>query len=66
MLLNLELYLGITFIKGKRSEWTSILEAKNRILEDCSHFGIKEPSFPKLEEIDADLSKHEEMSFSLS
>ena len=61
MLLNLEFYLGITFIKGKRSEWTSILEAKNRILEDCSHFGIKEPSFPKLEEIDADLSKHEEM-----
>ena len=37
------------------------MKSKDKIVEDCSHFGIKEPSFPKLEEVETDLAKHEEM-----
>ena len=54
-------FLGITLIKEKRSEWTLIMKEKDKIVEDCSHFGIKEPSFPKLEEVETDLTKYEEM-----
>ena len=37
------------------------MKEKDKIVEDCSHFGIKEPSFPKLEEVETDLTKYEEM-----
>ena len=37
------------------------MENKETICKDCVHFSIKEPSFPKMEEVEKDLTKHEEM-----
>ena len=48
-------------IKEKRQEWGQLLETKAKIIADCAHFGIKEPDFAQLEEVQLDLEKHEEM-----
>ena len=48
-------------IKEKRQEWDQLLETKAKIIADCAHFGIKEPDFAQLEEVQLDLEKHEEM-----
>ena len=53
--------IGIKLIKEKRLEWASVMETKAKIVQDCTHFGLKEPSFPKLEEVELDLAKYEEM-----
>ncbi len=47
--------------REKRTEWNSLLETKQKIVDDSSHFGLKEPEFPLAEEVQADLDKHEEM-----
>jgi dynein heavy chain 2 len=52
---------GIKIIKEKRQEWDALMETKTKIISDCSHFGIKEPDFPQLEEVEKDVEKHEEM-----
>ena len=52
---------GIAFIKEKRQEWNLLLETKEKIVKDSSHFGIDEPNFENLDEIEQDLSKTEEM-----
>ena len=52
---------GIAVIKEKRQEWTVLMETKSKIVADSSHFGIKEPEFPQLNEVQEDLEKYEEM-----
>ncbi len=52
---------GIKVIKEKRQEWDALMETKTKIESDCAHFGLKEPDFPQLDEVKADLEKHEEM-----
>ena len=52
---------GISFIKEKRKEWELLIDTKDKIIQDSSHFGLKEPTFEKMEEIEQDLAKHEEM-----
>lgn len=37
------------------------MEQKNRLVEDNSHFGLKEPEFLYVEEVGSDLDKLEEM-----
>ena len=48
-------------IKEKRMEWNLLLESKHKLMDDNSHFGLKEPEFPFMDEVQADLDKHEEM-----
>ena len=52
---------GLKIIKEKRVEWDTLLESKASIVSDCNHFGIQEPEFSLLGEVEDDLSRHEEM-----
>ena len=52
---------GISFIKEKRTEWNELADMKAKIIDDCSHFGIKEPEFNQYDEVAKDLEKHEMM-----
>ena len=58
---NAKMVAGIKVIKEKRQEWDQLLETKAKIVADCAHFGIREPDFAQLEEVQLDLEKHEEM-----
>ena len=48
-------------IKEKRQEWNLLLETKGKLVEDNAHFGLKDPEFPMVDDVQADLDKHEEM-----
>jgi hypothetical protein len=48
-------------IKEKRLEWNLLLETKQKLMEDNAHFGLKEPEFAFVDDVQADLDKHEEM-----
>jgi hypothetical protein len=38
-------------IKEKRQEWNLLLETKRKLLEDNSHFGLKEPEIPLVDDV---------------
>ena len=48
---------GIAFIKEKRKEWSLLMETREKIVQDSLHFGLDQPAFEYLEEIEQDLSK---------
>ena len=48
---------GIAFIKEKRKEWSLLMETREKIVQDSLHFGLDQPAFEFLEEIEQDLSK---------
>ncbi|XP_076054654.1 dynein cytoplasmic heavy chain beethoven [Oratosquilla oratoria] len=56
-----QIQAAIALIKDKREEWTLLLETKDRLAKDYEHFGMGEPYIPQLEEIEADLKRHEEV-----
>lgn len=52
---------SIQLIKEKRSEWNALMENQAKIIADHAHFGLQEPEFPILKEVEQDLNRHEEM-----
>ena len=42
-------------------EWNLLMETKKKLVDDNAHFGLKEPEFTFVEEVEGDLDKHEEM-----
>ncbi|TRY75069.1 hypothetical protein TCAL_08574 [Tigriopus californicus] len=52
---------SIQLIKEKRSEWNALMENQAKIISDHTHFGLQEPEFPILKEVEQDLNRHEEM-----
>ena len=52
---------GIAFIKEKKQEWEEIKTSKEKVIGDCSHFGIQQPEFEQYAEVEKDLTKTEQM-----
>ena len=56
-----KIYEAIAFVKEKRLEWNELIQSKEKLTGDCSHFGIQEPEFENFERINEDLEKYEQM-----
>ena len=52
---------AIAKVKEKREEWDVLMEKRNSLRRDYEHFSLEEPHYPDLEEIEADLMKHEQI-----
>ncbi|XP_068211563.1 cytoplasmic dynein 2 heavy chain 1 [Palaemon carinicauda] len=52
---------AITIVREKRFEWDQLMENRDSLKKDYEHFGMGEPYFPLLDEIEADLTKHEQI-----
>ena len=50
---------NVKMIKEKRQEWSELIERRQKIISDHEHFGIEEPDFPQLDNVEEDLSKIE-------
>ena len=50
---------NIKLIKEKRKEWNELIERREKIMGDHAHFGIDDPEFPQLDEVEEDLNKIE-------
>jgi dynein heavy chain 2 len=51
---------SIKLIKEKRREWDELLERREKIKSDHSHFGLDDPDFPQVDQVDEDLAKIED------
>ncbi|CAM1329611.1 Uncharacterised protein at_DN1743, partial [Pycnogonum litorale] len=56
-----EILEKIAIIKEKREEFDALVETKNKLVSDCSHFALPEPEFPKFDGLEKDLRSHEEI-----
>ena len=48
---------AIAFIHEKKKEWALLMETRDKIIQDSLHFGVDEPAFDHLEEVEQDLAK---------
>ena len=50
---------NIRMIKEKRKEWSELMERREKVTGDHHHFGLDDPDFPQLDEVEDDLSQIE-------
>ena len=50
---------NIKVIKEKRKEWAELMERREKVQGDHEHFGLDDPEFPQLDEVEEDLGKIE-------
>ena len=52
---------ALVALKERRTEFDELLKTATQLKSDCEHFGLPPPEFPLVDELQADISKHEEM-----
>ncbi|XP_042887569.1 cytoplasmic dynein 2 heavy chain 1-like [Penaeus japonicus] len=52
---------AITLVREKRFEWDQLMESRDSIKKDYEHFGMGEPYFPMIDEIEESLKQHEQV-----
>ncbi|XP_069998938.1 cytoplasmic dynein 2 heavy chain 1 isoform X2 [Penaeus vannamei] len=52
---------AITLVREKRFEWDQLMETRDSIRKDYEHFGMGEPYFPMIDEIEESLKQHEQV-----
>ncbi|XP_069942834.1 cytoplasmic dynein 2 heavy chain 1 isoform X1 [Cherax quadricarinatus] len=52
---------AIAFVAEKRLEWDQLMETRDSLKKDYEHFNMGEPFFPEIDDIEADLVKHEQI-----
>ena len=50
---------ALASLKERRAEFNELLQTSKKLQSDCEHFGMERPEFPLVEELEADISKHE-------
>lgn len=50
---------ALASLKERRAEFDELLQTAKKLQSDCEHFGLEPPNFPLVEELEADISKHE-------
>ncbi|KAG1684369.1 Cytoplasmic dynein 2 heavy chain 1 [Nymphon striatum] len=58
-----EILQKIQVIKEKSEEFQALIDNKNRLMSDCSHFGLAEPEFPLMDNLSQDLEGHAKVWF---
>ena len=50
---------ALASLKERRAEFNELLQTSKKLQSDCEHFGLEGPEFPLVEELEADICKHE-------
>ena len=50
---------ALASLKERRAEFDELMQVSKKLQSDCEHFGMDRPEFPLVEELEADISKHE-------
>ena len=51
---------ALASLKERRAEFNELLQTSKKLQSDCEHFGLERPEFNLVEELEADISKHEQ------